>query len=225
MRRLAVGALLLFAVTAAVPGRAGEVPGALVVLEAAPGTPGADPSAAPPRFVLLKDGQVFVGGTARLEQGRLEKPELQALRKRMDALRKAAGRAGELALGAGEGRFRVALPEDNPPLLTLTGDPEQLPAPLSPHAALVLELLSFHHPSLRPYAPASYALGVREGQLPGGCRAWNLAFAIDQAVGSPRVVTAAEAAGWPTGALPASVCSGERRYVVTLRPLLPGEQP
>lgn len=224
MRRLVAVAVALLVVRA-VPGLAGEVPGALVVLEAAPGTPGADPAAAPPRFVLLKDGQVFVGGTARLEQGRLEKSELQALRKRIDALRKAAGRAGELALGGGERRFRVALPEENPALLTLSGDPEQLPAPLSPAAALVVELLSFHHPSLRPYAPAGYALSVREGKLPGGCRAWNLAFPIEQAVASTRVVSAAEAAGWPTGGLPAVVCAGERRYVVTLRPLLPGEQP
>ena len=30
---------------------------------------------------------------------------------------------------------------------------------------------------------------------------------------------------WPTGALPACVCADDRRYAVTLRPLLPGEQP
>ena len=36
---------------------------------------------------------------------------------------------------------------------------------------------------------------------------------------------AAEAEGWPTGALPASVCAGDKRVSVTLRPLLPDEQP
>ena len=38
-------------------------------------------------------------------------------------------------------------------------------------------------------------------------------------------VAAADAIGWPTGALPASVCAGDKRFVVTLRPLLPGERP
>ena len=226
MRPLAVRTLLLFvAAIAAVPCAAGEAPGAILVLEAAPGTPGSDPSSAPLRFALLKDGQVFVGGTARIEAGRLEKAEVQALRKRVDAVRKVAGRSGEVALGGGDRSCRLLIPEENPPLLTLTGDPEKLSAPLSPAAALVLELLRFHHPSLAPYAPASYAMSVREATLAGGCRAWNFSFPIEQAVGSQRVVPAAQAAGWPTGALPASVCSGDRRYVVTLRPLLPDEQP
>jgi hypothetical protein len=210
---------------AAVRAPAAEIPGALVVLETAPGTPASDPSSAPPRFVLLKDGQVFVGGTARLAAGRLEKPEAQALRKRVELVRKAAGRAGELVLGGGERVCRLRLPEETPAVLTLSGDPESLPAPLSPAAEVVLELLRFHHPSLAPYAPASYALGVREGKLAGGCRRWSFPFPIEQALGQPRLVPAADATGWPTGGLPASVCSGDRRYVVTLRPLLPGEQP
>ena len=54
------------------------------MLEAVPGTPGSDPSAVPPRFVLLEDDQVFVGGTERLETGRLEKNEAKALRKRAE---------------------------------------------------------------------------------------------------------------------------------------------
>ena len=210
---------------AAIPALAVEIPGALVVLETAPGTPGSDPSSAPPRFVLLKDGQVFVGGTARLEAGRLEKSEAQALRKRVDVVRKAAGRAGELVLGGGERVCRLRLPQENPAVLTLSGDPETLPAPLSPAAEVVLELLRFHHPSLAPYAPSSYALSAREGKLGGGCRSWNFTFPIEQAVGQARLVPAAEATGWPIGGLPASVCSSDRRYVVTLRPLLPGEQP
>jgi len=38
-------------------------------------------------------------------------------------------------------------------------------------------------------------------------------------------VSASEAHDWPTGAAPAAVCDGDRRFVVTLRPLLPGERP
>ena len=42
---------------------------------------------------------------------------------------------------------------------------------------------------------------------------------------APRVVKAEAAATWPTGAVAASVCAGDKRYAVTLRPLLPGEKP
>jgi hypothetical protein len=42
---------------------------------------------------------------------------------------------------------------------------------------------------------------------------------------APRILTAADFATWPTGAAPASVCAGDKSYVVTLRPLLPGEKP
>ena len=59
------------------------------------------------------------------------------------------------------------------------------------------------------------------------------ALPIAEALAGPHAVTAVEASGWPTGAVPASVCaddagpsaSASRRYEVTLRPLLPGEQP
>jgi hypothetical protein len=205
---------------------AAEIPDALIVLETAPGTPGSDPTSAPPRFVLLKDGQLFVGGTGRLEAGRLEKPEVQGLRRRADALRKAAGRAGTLAFGGDEHRVaRLRLPEDGPVEITITGDPALAPPALRPAAGLVSELLSFDHPSLAPYAPGSYAVRAREGGLVGGCRPWRFPFSVEDAVSGPRVVTAGEAEGWPTGAWPASVCVGDKRYVVTLRPLLPGERP
>jgi hypothetical protein len=217
----ALGALL--ATSAA---RAGEIPSAVVILEAPPGTPGSEPSGAPPRFVLLKDGEVFVGGTGRLDTGRLEKSEVQALRRGADAVRKAAGREGTLWLGGDEHRaMRLRLPEDEARAITLTGDPSAAPPALRPIAAFVATLLSFDHPSLTRYAPASYALSAREGQLAGGCRAWRFPFAIGAAVAAARVVPAAEADGWPTGAWPASVCVDDKRYVVTLRPLLPGEQP
>jgi hypothetical protein len=74
---------------------------------------------------------------------------------------------------------------------------------------------------------------VREGRAAGGCRTWGFAFPIAEALAGPRTVTAEEAKGWPTGARPAHVCEDAagpsttpaRRYLVTLRPLVPGERP
>jgi hypothetical protein len=214
--------------------RASEIPGAEIVLQAGPGTPGSDPSAAPPRFVLLRDGQVFVGGTERLEAGRLEKGEAAALQKSAAAVRKLPGISrSPVALGGDATRTLRLWIREGPVEVVATGDPAEAPPTLAPLASLLSELLAFQHPSLRPYAPASYAMTVREARLVGGCRAWNFAFPIAQAQAGPRSVTAAEASGWPTGAVAASVCaddtgpsvSASRRYAVTLRPLLPGEQP
>ncbi len=216
------------------PAGASEIPGAEIVLEAAPGTSGSDPSAAPPRFVLLKDGQVFVGGTTHLEAGRLEKGEASALQKRADAVRKLPGiSSSPVTLGGDASRTTRLWLRDGPVEVVATGDPAEAPPALAPLASLLSDLLAFHHPSLRPYAPSHYAMTVREVRLVGGCRAWAFAFPIALAQAGPRSVTAAEASGWPTGALPASVCADEagpstsasRRYAVTLRPLLPGEQP
>ncbi len=205
---------------------AAEISGALIVLEVAPGTPGSEPAGAPPRFVLLKDGQVFVGGTARIEVGRLERGELAALRKRAELARKAVGRNDQISLGGDRKKaFRLRLPGDRPVPLLISGDPAQAPPALAPVASLINELVDFYHPSLVPFVPASYSLTAREGQLVGGCRPWTFAVSIRRALESPQTVSAAEASGWPTGALPASVCADDRRYVVTLRPLLPGEQP
>jgi hypothetical protein len=68
---------------------------------------------------------------------------------------------------------------------------------------------------------------VREGRLVGGCRSWGFTFPIAAALAGPRLISPPEAVGWPTGAVPASVCAADtdQRYIVTLRPLLPGEQP
>jgi hypothetical protein len=208
------------------PAGASEIPGAVIVLEAAPGTPGRDPSAAPPRFVLLKDGQVFVGGTARLEAGRLEKGEALALQKRAEAVRKLpALSSSPIALGGDGARTTRLWLREGPTELVATGDPAEAPPALASLASLLSDLLRFDHPSLRPYAPATYAMTVREARLVGGCRAWGFAFPIAQAQAGTRIVAAAEVSGWPTGAVPASVCADDRRYAVTLRPLLPGERP
>jgi hypothetical protein len=235
--------MAFLALAALPPVLAGDIPGAVIVLEATPGTPGSDPSGAPPRFVLLKDGQVFVGGTARLEAGRLEKGEASELLKRAEAVRRLPGLSPTtVALGGDPARtMRLRLLDGKPLEVVATGDPAQAPPALAPLATLLADLLRYDHPSLRPFAPPSYAMTVREARLVGGCRAWGFGFPITQALASPRAVSAAEASGWPTGSTPASVCADDtgssgsagtgpsasagRRYVVTLRPLLPGEQP
>jgi len=225
-------AAALLALAALPPAVAGDIPGAVIVLEAAPGTPGSDPSAAPPRFVLLKDGQVFVGGTARLEAGRLEKSEASALLKRAEAVRKlpglsaAPGTGSPVSLGGDPSRtLRLRILDGKPVEIIATGDPAQAPPALAPLSTLLADLLRYHHSSLRPYAPASYAMTVREARLVGGCRAWGFPFPIAEALAASRTVPALDASGWPTGAVPASVCDGDARYVVTLRPLLPSEKP
>ena len=223
-----------FVLSGAWGARAGDIPDASIVLEAPPGTPGSDPASAPPRFVLLKDGQVFVGGTSRVEAGRLEKAEAAALRKRAEQARKGPGLTSPVTLGGDTSRtLRLRLPGAEPSEIAAIGDPAAAPPSLAPLATLLADLLRFYHPSLRPYAPTSYAVAVREARLPGGCRPWGFAFPIAEALAGPRIVTAAEAEGWPTGAVPASVCTDEagtsaspgHRYAVTLRPLLPGERP
>jgi hypothetical protein len=218
-------AALLLSLVLVGGGSAAEVPGAVLVLEADPGSPGSDATGAPPRFLLMKDGEVFVGGTERLEAGRLDKVDSSALLKRADAVRRLR-LSSPVSLGGDASRTaRLRLLEGKPLEIVVKGDTGQAPPALAPLASLLDDLLRYDHPSLRPYAPTSYAMVAREGRLVGGCRAWPFGFPITDAVSAPRTVTAEEANGWPTGARPASVCADGRRYVVTLRPLLPGERP
>jgi hypothetical protein len=224
--RASLGTLLLGSLLAVPAARPGEIPTAVVILEVPPRTPGSDATGAPPRIILLKDGQVFVGGTGGLAAGRLEKGEAQTLKRSAEAVRKAAGKAARLGFGGDTTRtMRLRLPEDDQAEVAIAGDPAVTAVDLAVAARALEQLLRFDHPSLRPYKPASYALSAREDRLVGGCRAWRLAFPIAEAVALPQVVSAADAQGWPSGAWPASVCVGEKHYVVTLRPLLPGELP
>jgi hypothetical protein len=223
--------LLAAAALAGGPGpdaaRAGEVRGAVAVLEVfTQALPHHVPDAAPPRFALLEDGQVFVGGTRALSAGKLSSREVKDLEKRFADVRKLPGLAGSTVLGPGERRHRLRLFKGGRPLdLTLTGDPASPRPEMRGLAALIDDLERFDHPTLRAYVPESYSLSAREGSLRGGCRRWPAPPPIAEAVFAPIGVPASAAAGWPTGATPASVCSGDKQYVVTLRPLLPGEQP
>jgi len=226
-RSLTTALACVLAAAPAVP-RAGEIPRAVLVLELAPGTPGSEPEGAPPRFVLLEDGQLFVGGSALVETGRLEKREARELEKRAEALRKNQSVGASVSFGGPSGSVaRLRLLDRQPLEIAVSGWPAagSVPAPLAELDALLHELASFHHASLQPYAPGAFAVRAREGRLAGGCRQWTFPFPIADAREGRRQVTPAEVAAWPTGAMPASVCAGDRRYVVTLRPLLPGEQP
>jgi len=224
MRAAAV--LLLVALGGPAGAATGEIPGAVLVLEVFGRTlPDDVPESAPARFVLLDDGQVFVGGTSRLAAGRLSSAEVKALDKRVADVRKLPGLAGTVRLGGGEGRQRLVLRRGRPLDMAVVGDTSQAPPALRPLAALIDDLARFDHPSLRPYEPGAYAVSAREGTLAGGCRSWPFKESPAESVFAPRTLPGDSLRDWPTGARPASVCVGDKTYVVAFRPLLPGERP
>jgi hypothetical protein len=217
---------LVLSLAAAAAAAAAEIPRAVVVLESGAVTRPDDVSeAAPPRFVLLEDGQVFVGGSRRLVTTRLAGRELKDLERRLSNVRKLPSLAGVVTVGPGLAVRRLLLRTGRPLDMKIEGDLAAATPALRPLAALVLDLERYHHPGLRPYAPAQLALSAREGSLPGGCRSWTRPEPLAGSVFAPQAVAAADFASWPTGAAPASVCAGDKKYVVTLRPLLPGEKP
>jgi hypothetical protein len=221
MRRgaLALAAALAFALPAAA-----ENTSLVLVLDVLSGPrPGLVPEAAPHRLAVMEDGSLYVGGTSRVEAGRLEGGEWKSIQKRLERIRK-AGVTGAVSLGPGDTRYVLALPKDKYEV-TATGETSGAAPFLRPLAQLLDELSAFRHPSLKTYKPGFFALRAREETLPGGCRPWGFTVGVAQAVNAAQPVSGAAAADWPTGATPASVCVGEKRYVVTLRPLLPGEKP
>jgi hypothetical protein len=203
-----------------------EIPNAVVVLEVlVPALPGDVPSAAPPRFVLMEDGTLYVGGTRDVRVGKLESAELKELDRRLAEVRKLP-LTGVMAIGPGNDRRRLFLKKGRALDMLLNGDPADPPASVRALAALVTDLARFQHPSLRPYEPTSYAMSAKEGALAGGCRPWTLPEALAESVFAPRIVPAKGHGDWPTGAIPAAVClENDKRYVVTFRPLLPNERP
>jgi hypothetical protein len=211
---------------AGAPSSAGEIPEATLVLEATVGLPGRVSAAAPPRFVLMRDRRVFIGGTDGVFVGLLDKDEAKWIEERVRDLRKRGLLSPSVSFGNdATKRLRLRIPGGSPTEVVVTGDPADAPPALQPLAGFLSDLLRFHHPSLRPFAPEAYALSAREGSLVGGCRSWQFSVPLEDARTGPRRVAAAEAERWPTGANPASVCTEGRRFVVTLRPLLPGEAP
>jgi hypothetical protein len=225
MRRAFLMALAAVASVAHASPAGAEIAGAQLVLEVTgQGAPGRYPEAAPPRFVLLERGQFFVGGSRQIAGGRLESSELRALESRVERLRKLQGLGSQVELGPGGARYRLQLLGKRPLEIVANGDPKNAPASLQPLASLLADLEDFDHPSLRFLKPESFLLVAREGRLSGGCRRWSFGFAPAEA-GSGRVGAAAAASDWPQGVHAASACAGEQHFVVTLRPLLPGERP
>lgn len=218
-------ALLALLAAWAAPVGAGDISGALLVLEVLePARPGFVPEAAPPRFVLLDEGRVVVGGTSALFSGSLSRTELGELEKRVAAVRRLGPPAG-IGFGPGERRFRLRLLKGKPLELQASGDPAAAAPEQQTVARLLADLAAFEHASLRPLAPSGYLGSAVEQALPGGCREWTLPVSLSELAASPRQLTAAEVASWPTGAVAASVCDRGRRFAVTFRPLLPGEKP
>ena len=222
MHRCLGSLALLVLLAASCP--ASSLPEAVVALEVfEPPAPGRVSEAAPPRFVLLPDGTAFVGGTSHLASGRLEKDAIKDLERQVGSVRKLPGLGSSVALGRGDTRYRLTLAKS----LTIlaTGDPSQAPAQFKPLAALFETLLAFSDPALRPFRPTQFLLSAREARIQGGCRSLAFSFPLADAVSAPRTLSAEAASGWPTGASAANVCSGDRTYLVALKPLLPGERP
>ncbi len=217
------GALLL-ALAVSVTARAETAPFLTLDAALAP-APGFVPEAAPRRLVILDDGIVYVGGSRHVATGRLEKSELKAIEKRLEKIRKQGGASGAVTFGDGSARYHLVVAKGPGLDVTTSGDPEAAPFNLRLLAALVADLAAFGHPSLHPYAPAFYAVKASEGTLAGGCRFWSLPVSLEQSLASPQPLSGEAASDWPTGAVASSVCMNDKTYVVTLRPLLPGERP
>lgn len=207
------------------PPAPGEIPDAKAILEVRPpARPGFVPEALPPRFVLMDDGRVFVGGFEGLAGARLEKNELKALDKRLQQLKRMPGIGTTVAFGPGGTRYRLRVPKERIDVVA-TGDPARAPIELRVLSSLVDDLAGFNHPALQALVPAQYLATAREQTLAGGCRPWRSWPAIAEIAAAPRVIPAESVAGWPTGAMAASVCENSRHFALTLRPLLPGERP
>lgn len=204
---------------------AGDSSEAVVTLQVSTtAIPGQVPEAMPPRFVLTEDGTVYVGGTSGVATARLEGGDVKAIEKDIERIRKIPGLATRIDLGPGVDRtYRVVVRKGKPLDLTAVGDLAGANPAFRPVVSLITRLADFSSPDLHPYRPSSYALSAREETLPGGCRAWTFPVALPQALAAPQVVSASVAEAWPTGGNAASVCAGDKRYVVALRPMLPGE--
>jgi hypothetical protein len=119
---------------AAPSSQGGEIAAAVVVLDVFARTlPHYVPEAAPPRFALLENGQVFVGGTRDLASGRLSGGERKELERKLAEVRRLPGLSGRITLGSGDRRRRLRLLKGGRPLdLSIEGDPKDAVAALRP---------------------------------------------------------------------------------------------
>ena len=149
---------------------------------------------------------------------------MKDLEQRLDLVRKMPGFAARIAFGdAPLPSYRLQSPKSKLDAV-VTGDLAAAPPALRPMAALLRDLSEFHHASLRPYRA-----GLVPCSRPRRLRSWGLPPVAAGAAarrGARRPAPWTRGAyDWPAGALPAAVCDGDRRFVVTHRPLLPGERP
>ena len=106
--------------------------------------------------------------------------------------------------------------------IKVNGDPEKAPPAFRPLADLLQHLLRFDHPILRPFTPAQLRMQAHEATRPGGCRLWTLLPTPTEAAAGT-TLSSATASSWVPGVATTSVCVGDKRYEVQLRPLVPGE--
>ena len=202
-------------------------------LDALPGemklTPRESFDGVPPRFVLMTDGSVYVGGRRELLRGMLDKAEMQDISTRLDLALKSLGKVGPprtLEVGEGPAIFRLSVLLGAPFQVVVTGS--LTPAAGAPPPALlpdfIRRLAGFRHPSLRPFDPMEFAMIVREKTLPGGCRTAKDLPSLVQSLSGEVVVPEAVTRSFPTGPDMAQVCEGAKRYTVVFRPLVPGER-
>jgi hypothetical protein len=220
----ALAAALLVLGSLSVRGDSDEMVVALYV--SGPVEPGVAPEAMPPRFALMEDGTAYVGGTSAVAVRRLEKREIKDIEKDIDRIRKIPGLATRVDLGPGSDRsYRIVVRQGKPLDLTAVGDTGTASPAFSPIVSLIVRLADVSGREMPPYSPTSYLLSAREETLAGGCRRWTFPAPLAQVLAAPQVVAASAADSWPTGGTLASVCDGGKHYSVSLKPLLPGEQP
>jgi CRP-like cAMP-binding protein len=128
LRRRGLAVLAVAALAQAASSSSAEIPNALVVLEVlVPAQPGDVPAAAPPRFVLMEDGTVYVGGTRDVRVGKLESSEQKDLDRRIGEVRKLP-LTGVMTVGPGNERRHLFLKKGRALEMVLSGDPADPPA-------------------------------------------------------------------------------------------------
>ncbi len=180
----------------------------------------------PPRFVVLTDGSVFVGGRREVLRGFLDRAELQSIATSLDLVTKSFGKEGPpstVSWGEGPALFRFSVLLGSPFQVVVLGTPPEPTAPaLLPLPEFIRRLAGFRHPSLKPFDPSSFTMIVKEKSLLGGCRAAPGLPSLARSLESEWVVPETLTRGFPTGAEMSQVCEGSKRYTVVFRPVIPG---